>query len=407
MEIIVGIFLIAFATSLGWAVRGEWGNWWGETVPGAFAGMAIWLAFGQSNSAWQMLAFGAALAVAHTVGGDISYGKIIGYVVSRRTIFDREKENPANRSPLYGLFALFLVGGMIGFFPATALGLLITSVSYDIGDLALWAVLASAGAFLTYKLIVLGLGFRLSPPRSDYWAATLGGSLASMAFFTFISKDFIVVRTGLLGWLGYGFGFMIGGLIHRRAVKAGWRVDSWKWMERSVGFFGGLGLGVSAVLGGYPLVEIPLGATEALLSFIVVFWFTPYLILSDVFQDWAFRCWLIGTPRSVSLLPGDPEGFNSPPPEKGWKCIISRRSFTAFHALALLSLVPLSLLALHLVATWDGVAFYRLPFVTALCLFTGIGIIKFLPVQRDREKLMVQATFVIQILICLMLLLLV
>jgi len=202
--------LVALTTSLGWAIRGVWGHWWGETAVGALCGMSIWLAFGESGNAWQMLVL-------------------------------------PQRSPGFGLFAIFLVGGMIGFYPATALGLLMRGASYGLDDLALWAVLASLGAFLAYKLLVLGLGLRLSPPRSDYWAATLGGAVSTMAYFAAM-RDLVVLGTGLLGWFGYGGGFVAGLLLHRKAVRAGWRVDSWKWMEHSVGFFGGISLAHRGVL---------------------------------------------------------------------------------------------------------------------------------------------------------------
>ena len=397
VSIIVGIIFVAIATSVGWAVRGEWGNWWGETVPGALAGMAIWIAFGGSGDAWQMIAFGAALSLAHTIGGDISYGQIISYVVSRRSLLDRERADPENRSPIYGLLALFLVGGMIGLFPSVALGLLMTDHQYDLGDLSLWAVLATLGAILTYKLVVTGIGFRLSPPRYDYWAATLGGSLATILYFGPYCGDAVVFRTSIIGWTGYGVGFSIGGLIHRYAHRARMRVDSWKWMEHSVGLFGGLALGTSAALMGEPLGGVPLTDVWRLASLMVVIWFVPYLILSDVFQDWTFRVWQIGTPRSRNLLDGEA-------PEEGWRSITSRRTFTIFHLVSLASIPVFLLWARGLTESWDGLSWGRVIFVVLLVLYVAIGIVKFLPIQRDRAKLITQGTFAAAVLACIVLL---
>jgi hypothetical protein len=396
---IVGITLVAMATSVGWAVRGEWGNWWGETVPGALAGMAVWLAFGSSMDAWQLIAFGAALALAHTVGGEISYGQIISYVVSRRSLLDRQKTDPDNRSPIYGLFALFLVGGMIGLFPSVALGLLFTDQTYGLADLSLWAVLATLGAILTYKLVVTGIGFRLSPPRYDFWAATLGGSLATMLFFWMYAGDMVVLRTGAIGWSGYGIGFAVGGLIHRKSCKAGSKLDSWKWMEHSVGLFGGLALGISAALMSEPLEPVPLTATWKLASLMVVFWFVPYLILSDVFEDWTFRIWKLGTPKSRSIH-GDAVATDEP----GWKRISSRRTFSIFHAISLAS-IPLFIFAVdYLKNSWDGLTWFRLPFVALLIFYVFVGILKFLPIQRNRAKLVTQGTFVVFVVACILLL---
>ncbi len=396
--------LVAFAASLGWAIRGEWGNWWGETVPGALVGMSLWIAFGQSESAWQMLAFGAVMAISHTVGGDISYGKIVGYVVSRRSLLDRRREDSENRSPLFGLFGLFLVGGMIGFFPATALGLLMTGVAYDIGTLCLWAVLAAIGAFLAYKLIVVGLGLRLSPPRSDFWAATFGASVASLLFFGLVSKDGVVLTVSTLGWVGYGSGFVGGGLLHRLAVRQRWRLDSWKWMEHSVGFFGGIGLGVSVLLLGGGIGQIPLARESRFLSAIIVFWVVPYLIVNDVFQDWTFRLWHSGTPKSINLLDrNDPESQVTPRPGEVWRTITSRKVFVGFGLGALCCLVLAAPIAASFAGEWKGDGLQGEVFCALMILYTAIAVVKVVPIERSRARVVVWATFSAMAGICIVL----
>ncbi len=369
--------LVALTTSLGWAIRGVWGHWWGETAVGALCGMSIWLAFGESGNAWQMLVFGAVIALSHSVGGDISYGQIVAYVVGKGDSRDEEGREIPQRSPGFGLFAIFLVGGMIGFYPATALGLLMRGASYGLDDLALWAVLASLGAFLAYKLLVLGLGLRLSPPRSDYWAATLGGAVSTMAYFAAM-RDLVVLGTGLLGWFGYGGGFVAGLLLHRKAVRAGWRVDSWKWMEHSVGFFGGISLASSVALFRSTLAALPLSRPAVLASAIVVFWFVPYMVLSDNFEYWAFE-----------------------------RRVISRRAFAAFHAASLASLPVFIMVVGRIMQTWAGALWHRWPFVLGIWLYVLIAILKPFPVlggglggffgfsqwSRCREWTIVRGTF--------------
>jgi hypothetical protein len=216
--------------------------------------MSIWLAFGETHNAWQMLLFGATLAVSLSLGGRVSYIRIVGYIQTRgaddphapgvrKDMYGEESDTQYDRSPLFGLFAIFIVGGLWGFFGGTALGLLMTDISYELADLALWGILASLGAFLSYKLLVLGLDLHLSPPKPDTWAVMLGGCLATTAFFAFGPGDLVVLRTALLGWLGCGGGFVIGALIHRWCVMAGRYPYSWKFMECSVGFWGGSGPG--------------------------------------------------------------------------------------------------------------------------------------------------------------------
>jgi hypothetical protein len=363
IESLAGVLLVALATSLGWGLRGEWGHWWGATAPGAFCGMATWLAFGGTGDGWQMLIFGAVMAISLSLGGVLSYGKIVGYVKSEH-----------DRSPAFGTLALFLVGGLWGFFGGTGLGLLMTEIEYGLVDLATWALLASIGAYLAYKFLVLGLDLHLSPPRSDAWAAVLGGSMLTAAYFALGPGDLVVLRTAFLGWLGFGGGFSLGALVHRRCVNMGWKVDSWKFMEHSVGFGGGLALGVSAVLAGGNLE--PIGASDAglLASLIVVVWLMPYMNTSDNFEHW-FR-------------------------KMEW---ISGRTFAAFQAISLLCLVVLIFFGKILVETWSATGGYRLLFVLLLSLMVFLAISKF-RFDRGRVRLLVDATFLGELAGCLALL---
>ena len=363
---IAGMLLIAFATSLGWGLRGEWGHWWGATVPGAFCGMSIWLAFGAVHSGWQSLVFGATLAVSLSLGGVLSYGKIVGYVKSEH-----------DRSPLFGLFGLFLVGGLWGSFGGTGLGLLMTDATYQISDLATWAVAASLGAFLAYKLLVVGLDLHLSPPRSDAWAAVLGGCLATIAYFALGPRDLIVLRTSALGWLGFGGGFALGACIHRLCTAAGWKIDSWKFMEHSVGFWGGLGLGASAWLMGQDLSGVQAPSSGLVASAVVVLWWVPYMNISDNFQYWFM--------------------------ETHW---IGRRTFVLFQTLALASLPAFALLAGNLATGWTGSSRHSWPFLWMISLMTFLGISKY-RFERSRQRLIVDATFLGEAAACVLLLLLI
>ncbi len=368
LHTVAGILLVANATSLGWGLRGEWGHWWGATVPGALCGMSIWLAFGQSSSAWQMLAYGAVLAVSLSLGGVLSYGLIVGYATAEK--------GRDSRSPLFGLFGLFLVGGLWGFFGGTALGLLMTDISYKIADLALWAVLASLGAFMAYKLLVIGLDLHLSPPRSDAWAAVLGGAIASATYFALGPGDSTVLIYALSGWLGFGGGFALGAYIHRKGKNSLFKFSSWKFMEHSVGFFGGLALGISAALsqGGVPPVEM--GGRFIRPSILVVFWFMTYMVLSNNLEHWTF--------------------------EIKW---LSRRVFTVFQVLSLFSLLIFLYLTQNLLVSWEGSNCQAGVFLLLMLLFTIIGTVKFMHRWSDIRSRVVY-TFVVQFLVCVVLLLL-
>ena len=365
---LAGILLVAVATSLGWGLRGVWGHWWGATVPGAFCGMSLWLAFGQTHDAWQMLLLGAALAASFSIGGKLSYIRIVGYVQTRgakdphapgvrRDMYGEESDTRYDRSPLYGLFAIFVVGGLWGFFGGAPLGILMTDVSYDFTDLALWAVLAFIGAFLAYKLLVVGLDMHLSPPKPDNWAIMLGGAISTALFFAFGPHDMVVLGTALFGCLGCGIGFVIGVLIHRRCVMAGKYPYSWKFMECSVGFWGGLALAASVALTQGEIAAVPASTSTRLLSILAVLWLVPYLNTSASFQYWSL--------------------------ERSW---LSRRTFALFQVLAAALLVSFLTLAPDIVNGWEGTSLHYLPFVGMLIYMIFLGLILGLP--RPRQLLL-------------------
>ena len=275
LDLAVGVILVALATSLGWGMRGEWGHWWGATVPGALCGMTLWLSYGEAQDVWQMVVLAAVMAASISLGGVLSYGKIVGYVKEQH-----------DRSPAFGLFGLFLVGGLWGFFAGVGLGLATSGLCYGVGDLALWGTIAFTGAYLANKLLVLGLDLHLSPPRHDAWAPVLGAAVSTAAYLALLKGDISALVTALVGWVGFGGGFCIGALIHRWCVSAGLWLDSWKFMEHSVGFWGGLSLAAVVALRGGSIAPLPVGDATRLASAMLVFFLVPYMNLTNTAQYW-------------------------------------------------------------------------------------------------------------------------
>lgn len=363
---IARILLVANATSLGWGLRGEWGHWWGATVPGALCGMSLWLAYGLSSGGWQMMAYGALLAVALSVGGIMSYGLLVGYATAEK--------GRGERSPTYGCLALFLTGGLWGFFAGVGLGLLTTGTEYKVADLAMWAVLASAGALMGYAILVRGLDLHLTPPRSDAWAAFLGAVVSTTIFFALWSHDMVVVANSALGWIGFGSGFSLGAVIHREGDRRGLGFSTWKFMEHNVGFFGGLALAVPAALhnGGPQSLDIGSSWKWAILLFQ---WFMFYMVVTNNLDHWTT--------------------------DTKW---LSRRIYVALQIGLILSLIPFIYLARPFVREWSGGG-SSLVFVSLLFLLTIIGTAKFIHGWGDLRSRVV-ATFWIQFaLVCFLLLL--
>jgi hypothetical protein len=364
LDVIAGVLLVANATSLGWGLRGEWGHWWGATVPGALCGMALWISFGESGDPWQMLVYGSVLALALSIGGVQSYGLLLGYATA--------EPGRRQRSTRFGLLALLLVGGLWGFFGGVTLALIAGDLA--LADLAAWGIIASLGAFLAYKLLVVGLDLHLSPPRSDAWAALLGGALASSIFFG-LRGDVAVTAWSVAGFVGFGGGFALSAFIHREGDKAGLGFSAWKFIEHGVGFFGGLALGVAAALDG-TLPGTGMLPPTAMLSIALVQWLVVYMVLSNNVEFWVF--------------------------ELRW---FSRKFLSAFHVAALVALAAV---------VWTASGFGPGPadrgqkwvFLLLLALYTAIGTAKFVR-GRSSLKSKVVYTFLMQFTICVVLLLLV
>jgi hypothetical protein len=146
-------------------------------------------------------------------------------------------------------------------------------------------------------------------------------------------------------------------------------------MEHSVGFGGGLGLGIAAVLIGGGLASIQFTSSGLLASFIVVVWLMPYMNISDNFEYWFRR--------------------------QQW---ISGRVFAAFQASALLCLILLIFVGQRLVESWDGSnGSWIFIILTSLMVFVAIAKFKFM---RDRVRMLVDATFIGELVACLVLLVL-
>jgi hypothetical protein len=395
---LAGVLLVATATSLGWGLRGIWGHWWGVTVPGVFAGMTIWLVYGETSSAWQMFLFGTVLAASLTIGTRVSTLKIVGYVrgyIPGKPAGGEAIDWDYERGPIFGLFGVFLAGGMWGFYAGAALGVLITDISFKFEDLALWGAISLTAAYITYRILVQGLDLHLSPPRGDSWAASLGGCLGTIAFFIFMG-DMVALRSSIVCWIFFGVGYQMGALIfrwsERREGDPGWKAG-----EHTIGFFGGIGLAISASMVG-TLPTVPLGRAGLFASGFIVLWLVPYLNISNNIDFW----------RKGSRLERDMRKYMPKLPKEtefkeAW---IAKRTFTLLHTSALISLIPFTYLLGTMISEWDGTRFSVWPFAFLVCLLTVAAMAKS-RFQRPRNmnwvKMAMYSTFPVQALVSIIL----
>lgn len=294
----LGVVLSGLAMSVGWGFRGDYGHEAGAMVPGTLLGLAICLASGRQDW-WRRASIMAMCgAIGWAFGGQMSYGRIIGYTASSSL-----------PDVAYGYACLFLIGGLWAGIGSGILALSLTeSRSYlerFAGPLAaLWLVwlamdlsglterlagtwplhdtdwvaalstvlvagayailvprsrpactliLFLAGGWWAGYIILTGLlGLRMTPPRSDNWSGCVGLFFA-LALYLIRHKNRAGLSVALWGFLAGGLGFAVGdfvnmlgwaqwGPIGRFSALQG--LDYWKWMEQLFGLIMGIGVGL-------------------------------------------------------------------------------------------------------------------------------------------------------------------
>ncbi|UCC97112.1 MAG: hypothetical protein JSW66_14855 [Phycisphaerales bacterium] len=294
----VGVLLSGLAMSVGWGFRGDYGHEAGAMVPGALLALSICLASGRDDwwrRAGLMAMFGA---VGWAFGGQMSYGRIVGYTASASL-----------PDVTYGYACLFLIGGLWAGIGSGILALSITeSRSYlerFAGPLAaLWLVwlvmdlsglterlvtmwylhdtdwFAASSALLVagvyaalvprnrpaciliaalasgwwagYIILTVLQGLHMTPPRSDNWSGCIGLFIA-LLLYLIRRKNRAAVIAARWGFLAGGLGFAVGDFLNMLG-RAQWGpigrfsalqdLDYWKWMEQLFGMIMGIGAGL-------------------------------------------------------------------------------------------------------------------------------------------------------------------
>lgn len=290
------LLLAAFAMSVGWGWRGDYGHEAGAMVPGALLALAICLASGRPD--WIKRASLLALlgAIGWAFGGQMSYGIVIGYTAASSLV-----------DVVYGYACLFVIGALWGGVGAGILALGVTQPRSELKRLAgplvafyivltllnwsgatdrlserwslhdsdwviataalltagvyAWlrpqarqacAVIAvlAAGWWIGLAVLALALNLRMTPPRSDNWAGCVGLWVA-LAVYLYRTRNRAALLLSCYGLLAGGIGFAVADGVNM-AGRAQWGflgatetfrgMDAWKWMEQLFGFVMGLGV---------------------------------------------------------------------------------------------------------------------------------------------------------------------
>ena len=302
-RMVVGVILAGLAMSLGWGIRGDYGHEAGAMIPGALVGLAVCLASGREDWRRRVSIMAMCGAIGWAFGGQMSYGRIIGYTASSSLL-----------DVFYGYASLFIIGGLWAGIGSAILALSVTQPASSLERFArplvilglVWLVMSLSGVtpwlsdkwslndtdwvgalsalmvaglcgfmfpshrpacdliailaagWWTGYLVLTGLlGLHMTPPRSDNWAGC-AGLFAALVVYLRGKRDRTAVTLAGYGFLIGGIGFVLGdflnmlgrgqwGPIGRYEILHG--LDYWKWMEQSFGLIMGLGVGVAFLRG--------------------------------------------------------------------------------------------------------------------------------------------------------------
>ncbi len=229
-NLILNLVIVGMTLGTSWAIRGQFGHEQGAAWAGAIGAICIIFISGRQDWYNKLFKASMAAAIGWGLGGMMSYGVVVGY--GRGVDFI---------NVYYGLLMLFIIGGLYGFIGGGLFGLVLQESKTN---RVRWGVLMSGlvtGGIIAYFFLILQWEWKMTPPRSELWAACLGAALF-LAWFTQYFQYKSALRVALFSGLGGGFGFAFGNFLQVMGNVSEIPFNFWNVMEYSLGFFGGLGM---------------------------------------------------------------------------------------------------------------------------------------------------------------------
>jgi hypothetical protein len=266
---ILSILIVAMSFGTAWAVRGQFGHEQGAAWAAGIGGLSLVLVSQRKDWYERVLTVTLASAVGWGMGGMISYGQVVGY--GRSNDF---------ANAVYGLFMLFVIGGLFGLIGGGLTGLTLESSKEK---KVKWARLMAemvAGGLVAYGFLIIQLEILMTPPRSEAWAFCFG---AGLALVWYIARNGFKssLKVSLFTMTGAGFGFAFGNFLQIAGNLLEIDFNMWNVMEYSIGFFGGLMLAYSVFTSPWPqIVENP-KPWENRVSYIIALVFIPLVVFQQ------------------------------------------------------------------------------------------------------------------------------
>ena len=272
-QLLYAILLSGISLGTAWAIRGQFGHEQGAAWAGAIGGLAIVLISKRKD--WYDRAFQLALASAAGWGvtGIISYGQVVGY--GRSSDFG---------NAFYGLLMLFVIGGLFGLMGGGMFGLTLSDTKENPVKWSRLLTEMAAGALIFYYFLIEELGWLMTPPRLEAWAAALGMFVA-LLWYMIRHKHTQAIRLAVITGLGAGFGFAFGNFLQVLGSTSGLKFNFWNVMEYSIGFFGGVGMAYGTFTSTWPETRELVGKQRIIIPLIIVVMIIPFLVWDQSFDS--------------------------------------------------------------------------------------------------------------------------
>lgn len=270
-QLLFTLLIAGMSLGTAWAIRGQFGHEQGAAWAGGIGGLSIVLLAKRPD--WYAKAFQLALASAAGwgIGGIISYGLVVGY--GRGIEFG---------NVYYGLLMLFVIGGLFGLIGGGFFGLVLASTK---DKPVAWHQLIlemTAGALIFYYLLIEELGWLMTPPRSEAWAACFGMTVA-MFWFMIRNRQYAAIRVAVFAGLGGGFGFAFGNFLQVMGNVSGIKFNFWNVMEYSIGFFGGIGMAYGTFTSNWERSDEGVKKSSILVPLIILTLIIPFFVWDQSF----------------------------------------------------------------------------------------------------------------------------
>lgn len=271
-QLLYALLVVGMSLGTAWAIRGQFGHEQGAAWAGGIGGLGIVLIAKRKD--WYAKAFQLALASAAGwgIGGIISYGKVVGF--ARGLEFG---------NVYYGFLMLGIIGGLFGLIGGGLFGLALASSREKPVQWPQLITEMTAGAIIFYYLLIEQLGWLMTPPRSEAWAACLGMTVA-LFWYMIRHKQHSAIRVAVFAGLGGGFGFAFGNFLQVMGSVSGIHFNFWNVMEYSIGFFGGAGMAYGTFTSEWETTGTQASRAGLLAPVVILALIIPFIVWDQSFK---------------------------------------------------------------------------------------------------------------------------